>query len=141
MTITYAWRGDFDNADVNVLHADGFRHAVLNIDRLTQVRRHSLGWVCARGGDGTLVGFVNVAWDGGVHAFVLDTVVTDHHTNSRCISFRYRTSSEDNPIGPPSSPRRAPSGPRMGGSAVRGHLPRGQGGHHPCPCRRRSGDP
>jgi len=26
--------------------------------------------------DGDLVGFVNVAWDGGSHAFVLDTLVT-----------------------------------------------------------------
>ncbi|MEV8061120.1 GNAT family N-acetyltransferase, partial [Streptomyces antimycoticus] len=33
-----------------------------------------LGWVCARE-DVRLVGFVNVAWDGGVHAFVLDTMV------------------------------------------------------------------
>ena len=34
----------------------------------------SLTYVCAftRGG---LVGFVNVAWDGGVHAFLLDTTV------------------------------------------------------------------
>ncbi|MEV4535346.1 GNAT family N-acetyltransferase [Asanoa sp. NPDC049518] len=39
-----------------------------------RVHRHSLGWVCARQG-GALVGFVNVAWDGGSHAFVLDTVV------------------------------------------------------------------
>jgi GNAT superfamily N-acetyltransferase len=31
--------------------------------------------VCARDGD-ALVGFVNVAWDGAVHAFVLDTMVT-----------------------------------------------------------------
>jgi len=38
------------------------------------VHRHSLGWVCARD-DGDLVGFVNVVWDGGVHAFILDTVV------------------------------------------------------------------
>jgi N-acetylglutamate synthase-like GNAT family acetyltransferase len=38
------------------------------------VQQHSLGWVCARRG-GELVGFVNVAWDGGAHAFVLDTVV------------------------------------------------------------------
>ena len=37
--------------------------------------RHSLGWVCARE-DGQLAGFVNVAWDGGVHAFLLDTLVT-----------------------------------------------------------------
>jgi GNAT superfamily N-acetyltransferase len=29
---------------------------------------------CARQ-DGELVGFVNVAWDGGAHAFILDTLV------------------------------------------------------------------
>jgi GNAT superfamily N-acetyltransferase len=34
-----------------------------------------LGWVCARQ-DGDLAGFVNVAWDGGGHAFILDTLVT-----------------------------------------------------------------
>jgi GNAT superfamily N-acetyltransferase len=34
----------------------------------------SLGWVAARDGE-CLVGFVNVAWDGGVHAFLLDTTV------------------------------------------------------------------
>lgn len=38
------------------------------------MNRHSLGWVCARF-DGALVGFVNVAWDGAAHAFILDTVV------------------------------------------------------------------
>ena len=38
-----------------------------------QVRPHSLGWVTARTRDGVLVGFVNVAWDGGDHAFLLDT--------------------------------------------------------------------
>ncbi len=43
-------------------------------DWWAQVNKHSLGWVCAwRGRD--LAGFVNVAWDGGVHAFVLDTLV------------------------------------------------------------------
>lgn len=35
---------------------------------------HSLTWVCAYA-DAQLVGFVNVAWDGGVHAFLLDTTV------------------------------------------------------------------
>ena len=74
MTITYEWRGEFANDAVNVLHAEGFEHPYLDIDWLTQVHRHSLGWVCAREGDG-LVGFVNVAWDGGVHAFILDTMV------------------------------------------------------------------
>jgi ribosomal protein S18 acetylase RimI-like enzyme len=35
---------------------------------------HSLCWVSAHAGE-RLVGFVNVAWDGGVHAFLLDAVV------------------------------------------------------------------
>ena len=47
---------------------------MLDIDWRTQVERHSLGWVCAFDDD-RLVGFVNVAWDGGVHAFVIDTLV------------------------------------------------------------------
>ena len=75
MTITYEWRGGFENAAVNALHAEGFHHRTLDVDWLTQVHRHSLGWVCARRG-GELVGFVNVAWDGDVHAFILDTVVS-----------------------------------------------------------------
>ncbi len=80
MTITYEWRGEFANAAVNALHAEGFDHPYLDIDWHTQVHRHSLGWVCAREDD-QLVGFVNVAWDGGVHAFILDTVVVgrDRH--------------------------------------------------------------
>ena len=72
--ITYEWRGEFENAAVNALHAEGFGHRVLDVDWHTQVHRHSLGWVCAREAD-ALVGFVNVAWDGDVHAFVLDTLV------------------------------------------------------------------
>lgn len=38
------------------------------------VLARGLGWVCALEGE-RLVGFVNVAWDGGVHAFLLDTTV------------------------------------------------------------------
>lgn len=38
-----------------------------------RVREHSLGWVGARDQERVLVGFVNVAWDGCDHAFVLDT--------------------------------------------------------------------
>lgn len=38
-----------------------------------QIRPHSLGWVTARIGDGTVIGFVNVAGDGGDHAFLIDT--------------------------------------------------------------------
>ena len=74
MAVSFHWRGDFDNAEVNELHAEAFEHQVVEDDWQRQVREHSLGWVCARDGS-ELVGFVNVAWDGGVHAFVLDTMV------------------------------------------------------------------
>jgi ribosomal protein S18 acetylase RimI-like enzyme len=70
----YDWRGKFGNAELNELHAEAFGHAVLADDWASQVDQHSLGWVCARDGD-DLVGFVNVPWDGGVHAFILDTIV------------------------------------------------------------------
>jgi GNAT superfamily N-acetyltransferase len=73
MAITYEWRGRFDNAELNALHAEGFAHRVLADDWWAQVQRHSLGWVCARDAE-ELVGFVNVAWDGAVHAFLLDTL-------------------------------------------------------------------
>jgi len=77
MTVTHAWRGHFENAEVNALHAEAFDHPVFDSDGWDwkrQVQEHSLGWVCARD-EGVLVGFVNVAWDGAVHAFVLDTMV------------------------------------------------------------------
>lgn len=38
------------------------------------VLERSLGWVGATDHD-RLIGFVNVAWDGGAHAFLLDTTV------------------------------------------------------------------
>ena len=73
MTPTYVWRGAFANAELNALHAEGFGTRVRDDDWVGQVERWSLGWVTARGGE-RLVGFVNVAWDGGAHAFILDTV-------------------------------------------------------------------
>jgi len=72
--LTTEWRGAFENDEVNALHAEAFGHAVLTDDWWGQVNRHSLGWVCMRRA-GQLIGFVNVAWDGGVHAFLLDTMV------------------------------------------------------------------
>jgi GNAT superfamily N-acetyltransferase len=76
LEISYEWRGAFDNAELNALHAEAFHHRYLQDDWQAQVQTHSLGWVCARQGD-ELVGFVNVAWDGGVHAFLLDTMVSE----------------------------------------------------------------
>ncbi|MFJ9109603.1 GNAT family N-acetyltransferase [Streptomyces sp. NPDC102283] len=81
MTITYEWRGEVDNSALNKLHAEGFGHPVGQTDWRARLRRHSLGWVCAWEND-RLVGFVNVAWDGGVHAFVLDTVVAQRNRSN-----------------------------------------------------------
>jgi GNAT superfamily N-acetyltransferase len=73
MEIRYEWRGEFANDALNALHAEGFGHRVLDDDWWGQVNRHSLGWVCAWDGD-ELVGFVNVPWDGAIHAFIIDTL-------------------------------------------------------------------
>lgn len=72
--ISYEWRGRFGNAAVNALHAEAFGHEVTADDWWSQVSRHSLGWVCAWQED-ELAGFVNVAWNGGGHAFLIDTAV------------------------------------------------------------------
>ena len=37
-----------------------------------KIRPHSLGWATARTQEGTLIGFVNVAWDGSDHAFLIE---------------------------------------------------------------------
>jgi GNAT superfamily N-acetyltransferase len=78
MAITYQWRGDFDSAELEALHGEGFDHEPIQYDWRRQVQEHSLGWVCACS-DGLLVGFVNVAWDGAAHAFILDTLVSKAH--------------------------------------------------------------
>ena len=74
MVVTYGWRGDFDSADLEALHGEGFGHEPVVYDWKAQVEEHSLGWVCARDGE-DLIGFVNVAWDGAGHAFILYTLV------------------------------------------------------------------
>jgi hypothetical protein len=43
---------------------------------LPNILSRSLGYIGAYNGD-KIIGFVNIAWDGGVHAFILDTCV--HH--------------------------------------------------------------
>lgn len=72
--IAYQWRGTFANAEISSLHTEGFRHEHRPEDWHARLARHSLGWVCARDDRG-LAGFVNVAWDGAGHAFLLDTLV------------------------------------------------------------------
>lgn len=75
---TFEWRGEFANPEVNELHAEAFDTRVFaewewNWSELTA--RHSLGWVIARH-DSKLVGFVNVVWDGLVHAWIQDLMVS-----------------------------------------------------------------
>ena len=80
--VTYEWRGPFDNDEVNALHAEAFETRLFDAtewDWVAQVEDHSLGWVTARADDGddesALVGFVNVLWDGLVHAWIQDVMV------------------------------------------------------------------
>jgi GNAT superfamily N-acetyltransferase len=80
MTVTYEWRGPFDNVELNELHAEAFETRVFDETEwnwVDQVHRHSLGWVVGRDGN-RLIGFVNVLWDGLVHAWLQDTMVAKH---------------------------------------------------------------
>jgi len=81
MSITYRWRDDFDDVEINRLHAEAFdAGASEGRDWRIALTEHALGWVTARD-EGHLVGFVNVVWDGLVHAWIQDTMVAaDHRT-------------------------------------------------------------
>ncbi len=77
MTASYTWRGSVATAELNRLHAEAFGTRLYSEDEWNWVElldRHSLGWVVGRDGD-ALIGFVNVLWDGLVHAWLQDTMV------------------------------------------------------------------
>ena len=75
MSITYRWRGDLDNVEINRLLAEAFETDASDYrDWHRALTEQSLGWVTARD-DQDLVGFVNVVWDGLVHAWIQDTMV------------------------------------------------------------------
>lgn len=77
MTLRYAWRGEATDDELVLLtQSHGGTASPGWWDR---IRPHSLGWVTARGENEALVGFVNVAWDGGDHAFLIDTKVRPDH--------------------------------------------------------------
>ena len=76
-------RFEIDDWALSVLHARAFAHPRQPDGVQTQpwagrLERHSVSWVGAFDGD-SLVGFVHACWDGGVHAFLLDTVVDPDH--------------------------------------------------------------
>jgi GNAT superfamily N-acetyltransferase len=77
LSIEYRWRWPVSDTEMmTLITAHGGRPVPGWWD---QVRAYSLGWVTARMPDGGLIGFVNVAWDGGDHAFLLDTKVAREH--------------------------------------------------------------
>jgi GNAT superfamily N-acetyltransferase len=72
MLIQYRHCPEIDNDIMNLLFSLAWEnHRETDFERQL---RHSLLWVCAYDED-RLIGFVNVAWDGGIHAFLLDTTV------------------------------------------------------------------
>lgn len=75
--ISYAWRGPMaDDEMVDLVRSHGGSPSFGWWDKISA---HSLGWVSARDRTGLLVGFVNVAWDGGGHAFLVDTKTRGSH--------------------------------------------------------------
>ena len=75
MKSSIALRVNFSVDDVSLsrLHAVAFGHAPGEVSPwASRLERHSLSWVGAFDQE-SLVGFVHACWDGGLHAFLLDT--------------------------------------------------------------------
>jgi ribosomal protein S18 acetylase RimI-like enzyme len=68
-----------DDAQLSALHTRAFGETPYAIRPWKrQLERHALTWIGAFAGE-QLTGFVQVAWDGGAHAFLLDTAVDPDH--------------------------------------------------------------
>ncbi len=77
-------RCDVDDRELSELHARAFGSDFAQVEPWAdRLARHSLSWVGAFHAD-QLVGFVHACWDGGRHAFLLDTVVEPTFQH-RCI--------------------------------------------------------
>lgn len=74
--IEYQISKPVSNRELNELFTASWPSHV-SID-FSAVLSHSMTYVCARRMK-ELVGFVNVAWDGKTHAFILDTTVHPEH--------------------------------------------------------------
>ena len=72
LQISYQVSPAVTNGELNALFANAWdRHTTWDF---LPILEHSLLFVCSYHGT-RLVGFVNVAWDGAQHAFILDTTV------------------------------------------------------------------
>ncbi|MCB0191966.1 MAG: GNAT family N-acetyltransferase [Anaerolineae bacterium] len=69
---TYRVAPPVNNQELNALFAIAWPHHQWY--DFTPVLSRSLSFVCAYEAN-QLVGFVNLAWDGGIHTFILDTTV------------------------------------------------------------------
>lgn len=77
--ITYPINPNLNNEDMNSLFTAAWPdHRPTDF---APVLKRSLAYIGAYDGE-KLMGFVNLAWDGGVHAFLLDTTV--HPAYQRC---------------------------------------------------------
>ena len=64
-----------DDRILSQLHRRAFGSSNTSVQFWRQrLERHNLTWVGAFHNE-TLIGFINVCWDGGSHAFILDTAV------------------------------------------------------------------
>jgi GNAT superfamily N-acetyltransferase len=70
--IHYLVNPPVSNDDLNALFATAWEN--YQPSDFTPIHARSLCYVCAYDG-AQLVGYVNVAWDGGIHGFILDTTV------------------------------------------------------------------
>ena len=79
MTVELRARFPVDDGVLSLLHhqafsPDGPDAGVVTRPWARRLERHSLTWIGAFS-SGRLVGFVHAVWDGGTHAFILDTAV------------------------------------------------------------------
>ncbi|HZM84622.1 MAG TPA: GNAT family N-acetyltransferase [Candidatus Limnocylindrales bacterium] len=74
MSVNLISRYPVTDNELNALHARAFGGEIRVTPWRERLKQHALTWVGAFD-SGRLVGFVQVCWDGGAHAFLLDTVV------------------------------------------------------------------
>ena len=75
MSIEFVSRFAVDDRELSKLHARAFDRNPAEVQPWSRrLEKHALTWIGAFDVD-QLVGFIQVCWDGGAHAFLLDTAV------------------------------------------------------------------
>ncbi|XVU21625.1 GNAT family N-acetyltransferase [Actinoplanes sp. CA-054009] len=74
MTYELISRFPVDDDQLSALHSRAFGAGSAVQPWAQRLKRHALTWIGAFEA-GALIGFIQVAWDGGGHAFLLDTAV------------------------------------------------------------------